>query len=385
MSQTTAVVAAPLPPAVGRGAVRNEAVDFFRGLGLWMVFVDHLQPNVWSHLTLAQFGFSDFAEIFLFLSGYVNAATYARTLDSGGFGAAIRKLRTRTARLYGAHIATMAAAFTLFGGCALLGLRLNVPVLYIWMDAPWRCLLRTLSLLYCPYLYPLLPLYLSLVPLTLLAVVALRRWPVWTLACSCALWSIVLTRALDLPLTMVREGWCFNPFAWQFLFVIGAAVRIYWAEVKRAAESRTVRRLAIAIVLFAFALKMAVLIGPVQRWLFGWAPWSAHVLARGADKSRLAPFRLAHFLSMVILIVAIPPKWHSWLKSGAGRLAIVNGRHSLLVFSVGLLLASAMNLLLQGWHGGPLLQLACTAFGLGVLCGIAWQRDGRKARSLTVR
>ncbi len=385
MIQTIAVAAGPVPPAVGRATVRNEAIDFFRGLGLWMVFVDHLQPNVWSHLTLAQFGFSDFAEIFLFLSGYVNAAMYARALDSGGFGAAMRKLGTRTARLYGAHIATMAAAFTLFSVCALRGLRLNVPVLYVWMDAPWRSLLRTLSLIYCPYLYALLPLYLALAPLTLPAVVALRHWPVWTLAGSCALWCIALTRALDLPATNTNEGWLFNPFAWQFLFVIGAAARMHWAVVKRAAESRTVRRLAIAIVLAAFVVQMAILIGPLHRWLFGLTPWCGRVLARGADKTRLGPFRPVHFLSLVVLIVAIPRKWHRWLKSGAARLAIVNGRHSLLVFSVGLVLASAMNLLLLRWHGGPLLQLACTVVGLSVSCGIAWQRDGWKARSLTVR
>ena len=377
---TATVVAAPEPPAVSRGTVRNVAVDFFRGLGLWIVFVDHLNPNVWSHLTLAQFGFSDFAEIFLFLSGWVNAGTYGRALDSGGVAAAMKKLPARTARLYGAHIATMAAAFTLLGACALRGLRLDKPWLYVWMEAPGRYLLRTLSLLYCPYAYSLIPLYLTLVPLALVAVVALRRWPVWTLACSCALWCIALTRALDLPVTATREGWYFNPFAWQFLFVLGVAAQMYWAGVKRAAESRTVQRLAIAVVLVALALKMAILIGPVERWALGVTPLLARLLDRGAGKTHLAPFRLVHFLSLVVLIVAIPRTWHKWLESGAARLAIANGRHSLLIYSVGLVLASAMNLLILRWHGGPLLQLACTVVGLSVLCGIAWRREGRSPR-----
>jgi len=61
---------------------RNQAVDFFRGLGLWMLFVNHLTPNVWSQLTTAQFGFSDFAEILVFLSGYVNASMYNSRRDS---------------------------------------------------------------------------------------------------------------------------------------------------------------------------------------------------------------------------------------------------------------------------------------------------------------
>src|ERR1019366_2747618 len=42
---------------------RNLAADIFRGLGLWILFIDHLEPNFWSHFTPGQFGFSDFAEI----------------------------------------------------------------------------------------------------------------------------------------------------------------------------------------------------------------------------------------------------------------------------------------------------------------------------------
>jgi len=85
--------------AVRSGGNRNQAVDFFRGLGLWILFVDHLQPNVWSHFTLAQFGFSDFAEIFVFLSGYVNAGMYERAFQSGGITAALGKLGNREAKI----------------------------------------------------------------------------------------------------------------------------------------------------------------------------------------------------------------------------------------------------------------------------------------------
>ncbi|HEY1206449.1 MAG: OpgC domain-containing protein [Bryobacteraceae bacterium] len=363
------------PPAASRGTSRNEAIDFFRGLGLWIVLVDHLQPNVWSHFSLAQFGFSDFAEIFVFLSGYVNAGMYERALHAGGIAAAVRKLRSRAARLYMAHIATMAASFAIFGACASRGLRLDEPVLYVWMGDPARYLARTLFLLYSPRLYSLLPLYIVLAPFTLAAVVALRRWPVWALASSFALWCIALSRSADFPFMVTHEAWFFNPVAWQFLFVIGAASKMYWPGLRRAAESRTLQRLAIAVVLASFLLKTAILIGPLRRWLFGLTPLFARLLAHDAGKGHLAPFRLVHFLSLLILIVAIPCNWRKWLESRVARLAIAGGRDSLFIYSVTLVMTAALNLFLKRWDGGPLLQFACTALGLSVLCGLAYWRD----------
>ena len=75
----TVVAASPSQPK----RKRSVAVDFFRGLGLLMVYVDHILPNFWHAFTLQGVGLSDFAEIFVFLSGYVNAAIYERVLDSG--------------------------------------------------------------------------------------------------------------------------------------------------------------------------------------------------------------------------------------------------------------------------------------------------------------
>src|ERR1700678_1447008 len=70
---------------------RTAAVDFFRGMGLWMVFVDHLDPSIWSYFTLWRFGFSDFAEIFVYLSGFIGIGSYQRALDAGDAGAVFKK------------------------------------------------------------------------------------------------------------------------------------------------------------------------------------------------------------------------------------------------------------------------------------------------------
>src|SRR5271170_4979045 len=87
---------------------RTAAVDFFRGLGLWMVFVDHMDPNLWSYLTLWRFGFSDFAEIFVYFSGFIGIGSYQRALNAGDTGAVLKKLGRRVGRLYVAHILSLA-------------------------------------------------------------------------------------------------------------------------------------------------------------------------------------------------------------------------------------------------------------------------------------
>ena len=50
-------------------AKRIDGVDFWRGFGLLTIFIDHVPENVFQHVTQQNFGFSDAAELFVFLSG----------------------------------------------------------------------------------------------------------------------------------------------------------------------------------------------------------------------------------------------------------------------------------------------------------------------------
>src|SRR5271163_4141341 len=211
---------------------RSLGADIIRGLGLWILFVDHLQPNFWSHFTPAQLGFSDFAEVFVFFSGYVNALMYERAFEDGGPRAAFRKLGTRVKRLYITHIATMAACIAILAAFAARGVRIHEPVLYLWMDAPFMYVLRILALLYAPHWFSLLPLYIVLAPFTLLAVYALRRWVLFTLGVSFILWCVAQFRVTDPPVMLRQGAWFFHPLAWQWMVVLGVAAAMYWDRVK---------------------------------------------------------------------------------------------------------------------------------------------------------
>jgi hypothetical protein len=63
---------------------RDLRLDFFRGVALLFIFVDHIPNNVLGRFTLGRFGFSDAAELFIFISGYSAALVYAGIMERQG-------------------------------------------------------------------------------------------------------------------------------------------------------------------------------------------------------------------------------------------------------------------------------------------------------------
>ena len=64
---------------------RELRLDLFRGLALWLIFVDHLPTNILTWFTIRNYGFSDATEIFIFISGYTAAFVYGRAMRERGF------------------------------------------------------------------------------------------------------------------------------------------------------------------------------------------------------------------------------------------------------------------------------------------------------------
>src|SRR3974390_1394751 len=72
-------------PFVLASGERELRLDLFRGLALWLIYIDHVSPDLLTWLTIRNYGFSDAAEIFIFLSGYTAAWVYGRALVESGF------------------------------------------------------------------------------------------------------------------------------------------------------------------------------------------------------------------------------------------------------------------------------------------------------------
>ena len=81
-SQVLAVNAPYTAPVVQ--TERDLRLDLFRGLALWLIFLDHVPNNIVSWATIRNYGFSDATEIFIFISGYTAAFVYGRAMVTVG-------------------------------------------------------------------------------------------------------------------------------------------------------------------------------------------------------------------------------------------------------------------------------------------------------------
>ena len=78
----------PAPPAAampvpGVAGGRDPRLDFFRGLSLIMIYLNHVPGTIYETLTSRNFGFSDAAEGFVFMAGVSAALAYGPGLAAG--------------------------------------------------------------------------------------------------------------------------------------------------------------------------------------------------------------------------------------------------------------------------------------------------------------
>src|SRR5258708_9679095 len=75
----------PAMPASVVTTGRDLRLDLFRGIALWLIFLDHIPSNVVAWGTIRNYGFSDATEIFVFVSGYTAAFVYGKEMRERGF------------------------------------------------------------------------------------------------------------------------------------------------------------------------------------------------------------------------------------------------------------------------------------------------------------
>src|SRR5260370_42608073 len=83
---------------------RDLRLDLFRGIANWAIFLDHIPDNVVDWITARNWGFSDAADLFVFISGYTASFVYARMMIERGFVVGATRLFKRVWQLYVAHI-----------------------------------------------------------------------------------------------------------------------------------------------------------------------------------------------------------------------------------------------------------------------------------------
>src|ERR1700686_1187810 len=104
MAQNSAPAAVLTPVVPLPAGERELRIDLFRGLALWLIFIDHLSPDLLTWFTIRNYGFCDAAEIFIFISGYTAAFVYGRAMLESGFVAASARILRRVWQIYVAHV-----------------------------------------------------------------------------------------------------------------------------------------------------------------------------------------------------------------------------------------------------------------------------------------
>ena len=364
------MIQAPAVPVAALAPGRDLRLDLFRGLALWLIFLDHVPNNIVAWFTIRNYGFSDATEIFIFISGYTAAFVYGRAMVERGFIVAGARILKRTWQIYVAHVFLFAIYIA---EIAYVASSFENPLYVEEMNAldflktPDVTIMQALLLKFKPANMDVLPLYIVLLMMFPFALWLLIRNASLALAISVALY--VLTWEFGWNFASYPSGhWFFNPMAWQLLFVFGAWCALGGAtRLAPALRSPITTWLAIAYLVFAFGVTLTWYFPRLGFLMPHWlGEWMYPI-----DKTNLDVLRFAHFLALAALTVRFIPRDWPVLQSLWLRPAILCGQHSLEIFCLGVFLAFAAHFVMVEFYGGTAMQVAMSAAGILIMIGTA--------------
>ena len=356
---------------------RDLRLDLFRGIALWLIFLDHIPSNAVSWITIRNYGFSDATEIFVFISGYTAAFVYGRAMQQHGFIVASARVLKRAWQIYVAHVFLFAIYLA---EIAYVAHSFDNPLyteemgVLDFLKNPEITIFQALILKFKPVNMDVLPLYIVLLLWFPPMLWLLLRTPSLALATSALFYA--LTWWFDWSIPAYPNGdWVFNPFAWQLMFVFGAWCALGGAQrLSRWLTSPVIFGLAVAYVLFAFGIAMT--------WYFPrlgvFVPKLISDAIYPIDKPNLDVLRIVHFLSLAVITVWFVPRDWRGLKSPLSWPAIVCGQHSLETFCLGVFLAFAAHFLFTEISNSLLVQVIGSLAGIAIMVAaavmISWYR-----------
>jgi hypothetical protein len=359
--------AAQRPAAHIEGDRRDLRLDACRGLALWFIFLDHVPNNALAWLTLRNYGFSDTAEVFVFVSGYTCMLAYGGTLREQGWPTTVTRALRRGWEIYGAFLLLLIAYFVLIWIAGGGERYLDETNTALFFGNPGAALVHAAILQYTPVNTDILPVFVLLHLAFPGLLWLLTRSPAVVLAASFLLYLMVLSFSWHIPAWPSGELF-FNPLAWQILFVFGAWYAYEGAvRLRTIVQSRTVLVLAILYLAFGLAVTLSWQIKALE----GFMPDAVAKLIYPIYKSHLAPVRLLHFLALATVVWRLtPPDWHGLMKPG--MMAMIRcGENSLAIYCFGVLLSFAGSVILTQFSNAFIMQIAVNVTGIVLMIAAA--------------
>ena len=346
---------------------RDPRLDFFRGIGMFIIFIAHLPANSWTLWIPARFGFSDATEMFVFCSGMASAIAFGKVFDQSGWLMGAARVSHRVWQVYWAHVcqflviaAGLVAVQTsgvLTRCCGLTEDYVNSLNLWHFFEKAGETLPGLLTLTYVPNYFDILPMYIVILVLlpVIMALSRLGRWPVF--AFMGALWLGANLKLLGLPAEPWSDRvWFFNPFAWQLLFFTGFAYMRGWIPAPPVRHGLILAALAVVLLTVPFA------------WFRAYGAFPVLLEVRNAieplwAKTEFGFLRYVHFLALAYL---------AW--GAVVRVIQKVGQQSLAVFLASLVVAQAVGILrdMVWGRGDMLIEFLANAGGFAALIAVAY-------------
>ena len=304
---------------------RDSRIDFFRGIALIGIALNHTVPppdlyNTFGHYQFGHFFSFGFADMFVFLSGMVCAMAYTRVLERQGLWSGQKKALRRCMQIYIANT----IAF-LLGACMMLGVHAIKRPKVIFLDfdttklksvATW---VRVLWMSSGYSHFNILKFYvvmLMLMPVGLW----LYRWQRW----ACVVPSLLAygyiqaAQRFHLPLRHETDGAFGNYLAWQFLFFLGMWIG---SELKRGNLKLNLSGAALAsLILFLVGCDYLRQMKLAEHHF--------------TDKTFMGPLRIAELLAVVMLVGKCLPRDLKMFYTGVGQWITQLGTRSLEIFAL---------------------------------------------------
>ena len=328
------VVPSPVTPPFGR----DVRLDFFRGMALVAIAVNHTVPppalfEVHGHYRFGQALSFNFADVFVFVSGVACALAYGRRVREDLADAWKRALR-RCGQIYLAALAALAVVVPIvlviqrLGGGYAVTPAMTVDVADL--ASPWTWL--RVALLDPPWPhFGILQFYVLVVAVMPGVLWLYGRSRLLAVGASTGLWALAnAADRLGWPAAEATTRTFCNPFAWQLLFCLGLFLGV---ERRRRGERPMLegRGRAVAVTLAAGVL----LLGDYLRQ----SAWAHFHLD---DKDFLGPLRVAELLAVAAIVSQFVRRDSAALSKTPLSWLTAAGRHSLPVFAASIVMAYAM-------------------------------------------
>ncbi|MDN7876734.1 OpgC domain-containing protein [Burkholderia aenigmatica] len=310
-------------------------VDFFRGIVLLMIVVDHIGASVLSRVTLHAFALCDAAEVFVFLGGFATASAYGAIAERHGARAAQKRFVRRAMQIYRAFLATSTLMLVVSAVLDHYGIdapNLALDDVSVMLASPLTGAAELLTFQRQPYLASVLPMYVLFALASPVLVPFARRHPWLLVAFSVASW---IAAGWLGPELLDTDGfrWSFNPFAWQLMFVAGVLARCQ-PFYRRIALGRWGAA--------ATGVACAVVLGCASYKLFSGLP-----LPEGVFKRDLALPRVVSFAAIAWLMAdCVRFGWIARIAQGV-RPVVAVGQRGLICFVAGAAISLVIDSLLH--------------------------------------